>query len=397
MNYETIFAQDGETIEIDPAIREQRRRRRIIIGVVIAAVALVLAYMAFRTMGSGAAAPADKTAAAGQERPRVTVVVPGRQAIDRTVTATGTLSARRDMPISVVGEGGMVTRVLVEPGAWVRQGQVLATIERSVQTQQAASLAAQLNVARADARIAQAELDRSVQLVDRGFISKADVDRRTATRDAADARVKVADAQLREAQARNGRLDIRAPTAGLILTRDVEPGQVVGAGTGTLFRMAMNGQLELRAQLAEGDLQRIPVGARASVTPVGTTQTFEGQVWQVSPIVNADTRQGIARVALNYDKLLRPGGFAAVTITNGSQEAPLLPESAVQSDEKGNFVYIIDKSDKVVRRTVTVGDVNDQGVAINDGLTGTERVVLSAGGFLNPGEIVTPVVQTASR
>src|SRR3546814_12578935 len=83
-------------------------------------------------------------------------------------------------------------RVVGGPGDWVRAGQALATIERSVQTQQTRSLAAQVEVARADARLAEAELDRAQALVGRGFISKADIDRKTATCDAARARVDVA-------------------------------------------------------------------------------------------------------------------------------------------------------------------------------------------------------------
>src|SRR3546814_2935002 len=133
-------------------------------------------------------------------------------------------------------------RVLVDPGNWVRPGQALATMERSGQTQQTRSLAAQVEVARADARLAEAELDRAQALVGRGFISKADIDRKTATRDAARARVDVAIAQVRESVAREGRLDIRAPEAGLVLTRDVEPGQIVGSGSGVLFRVAKGGE-----------------------------------------------------------------------------------------------------------------------------------------------------------
>src|SRR3546814_6148128 len=72
---------------------------------------------------------------------------------------------------------------------------------------------------------------------DLGFISQADIDSKTATRDAAVARVNVAKASLAETQARNGRLDIRAPAAGLVLTRDVETGQNVSAGSGVLFRV----------------------------------------------------------------------------------------------------------------------------------------------------------------
>src|SRR3546814_5026845 len=136
------------------------------------------------------------------------------------------------MPVGVAGGGGRFTRVLVDAGTWVKAGQVLATVDRSVQSETAASLAAQVRVAGADAKLAQADLDRAKQLVSRGFISQADIDSKTATRDAAVARVNVAKASLAETPARNGRLDHRAPAAGLVLTRDVEPGQIVSAGSG---------------------------------------------------------------------------------------------------------------------------------------------------------------------
>jgi RND family efflux transporter MFP subunit len=316
--------------------------------------------------------------------------------VDHTVSANGTIAARVDMPVGVAGEGGMVTAVLVQPGQWVKAGQVLARVDRSVQSQTAQSLAAQIGVAQSDLSIAQAELDRAAQLVDRGFISKADLQRRQATRDAAAARVKVAQAQLREAQARNGRLDIRAPASGLVLTRNVEPGQIVSGGSGTLFRMAKGGEMELRAQLSEQDLVGMHVGSPAIVTPVGSDEHFKGEVWQVSPVIDPQSRQGVARVALKYNPALRPGGFAEAEITSGAASVPQLPEAAVQSDRKGNYVYIVDADNKAQRREVTVGQVSDAGVSITGGLNGTERVVASAGAFLSPGQKVKPVVQKAS-
>jgi hypothetical protein len=69
----------------------------------------------------------------------------------------------------------------------------------------------------------------------------------------------------------------------------------------------------------------------------------------------------------------------------------MLPESAVQSDAKGSFVYVIDAGDKVVRKDVKVGQVADAGVPVIAGLAGNERVVQSAGAFLNPGDKVRPV------
>jgi len=388
MNYETGFARDQGTIDmIDDEGKAAKRRRMLVIGGAVAAVVLILAVVSWAMKP---ATPAGGDAGKGKQAATVSVMVPGRQTVDRIVSATGNLGARREMPIGVAGEGGMVTQVLVEAGTWVAAGQVLATVDRQVQTQQGASLAAQIGVADADLRVAQSELDRAQLLVSRGFISKADIDRKVATRDAARARLGVARAQLAQQRAATSRLDIRAPAAGLVLERKVEPGQVVSPGSGMLFRMAKGGELELLARLGEVDLARMSVGQRASVTPVGSAQSFVGQIWQISPVIDPQTRQGVARVALSYDKALRPGGFASTKIVSGAADVPLLPESAIQSDPKGSFVYIVDSHNKVVRRDVTVGDVTDAGVTVLSGLTGQEAVVVSAGAFLNPGESIIP-------
>ncbi len=395
-----MFGRD-EQLAIAGEGEGRSRRLWWIVGALIAVAVLAGAWFAFASgkADGDKAAAAAKGGADGDNRqlPVVSVAVPGRQAIDRVITGTGSLAARREMPVGVAGEGGEVTRVLVEPGDWVAAGQVLATVDRSVQAQTAQSLAAGVRVAQADLNIAQAELDRAKQLVARGFVSKADIDRKTATRDAAAARVRVAQAQHSETTARNRRLDIRSPAAGLVLTRAVEPGQIVSAGSGTLFRVAQGGQFEMRVQLSEADLQRVSVGARVDVTPVGTSEQFAGQVWQVSPVIDAQTRQGIARVALSYSKALRPGGFASANIHSGGDVAPLLPQSAIQSDSKGNFVYILNAKDEAERRAITTGDVSDTGVAITTGLQGTERVVVTAGAFLNPGQKVKPNLTKLQR
>ncbi|OHC98110.1 MAG: efflux transporter periplasmic adaptor subunit [Sphingomonadales bacterium GWF1_63_6] len=383
MNYETQVLSDSSVVLGDDESRSGRKRLLIMGGVIALILVAIAIWMAMR--GGDAAAPTVTA-----QVPVVTVTSPGQSTVARTVTAMGSLAARVEMPVGVIGEGGMVSRVLVQPGDWVRAGQPLATIERSVQVEQVRSLAAQVEVARADAKLAQAQLDRAKALVGRGFISAADIDQRTATRDAAQARVNVAAAQLAEQRARTGRLDIRAPAKGLILTRAVEPGQIVGSGSGVLFRMAKDGEMELQAQVAEGDLATLRPGNSAVVTPIGGKEQFVGRVWQVSPVVDPTARQGIARVAIPYNPAIRPGGFAAVTITSGSGTAPLLPESAVQSDPKGNYVYVVNGKNMVERRDVTVGQVSDAGVAVTGGITGTEKIVTSAGAFLTPGQKVKP-------
>jgi RND family efflux transporter MFP subunit len=384
------MAEKGDpiTVDFDPDEDdrlEKRRtdRRRIII--IAGLIVLGLAIAAYFAMRGGTTTPAGEENA---QAPTVTVVRPGRTTVEGEITATGSLAARREMPVGVVGEGGRVVSVPVDAGDWVSQGQVLARIDRSVQSQQVQSFSAQVQVAQSDADLAQANLDRALQLVERGFVSQADVDRLTATRDAAVARVRVAQAQLAELRARNARLDILAPAAGYVLERNVEPGQTVNAGSPPLFRIARGGEMELLARLNEDALASISPGTRAQVRPVGTDKLFTGQVWQVSPIISEQDRQGTARIALSYAPGLRPGGFATATIASGTVVAPILPESAVLSDEDGAYVLIINGEDKAERRAVTTGTVTSKGIVIAEGLNGSERVVLRAGGFLTEGETV---------
>jgi RND family efflux transporter MFP subunit len=394
MNYETrLDVTQGSLASDEPDLDQRTRRRRILIAVaVLLLAAIVAAIMLTSDQEEQAFTGADTNNIAA-----VTVIVPQRGTYAGVINATGTLAARREMPVGVVGEGGRVVSVPVEPGQWVRAGQVLAVIDRSVQSQQAASAAAQVQVSQADANLAQANLDRALQLVARGFISQADIDRLTATRDAAVARVRVAQAQAGERQARNAQLNIVAPAAGLLLTRNVEPGQVVGAGSGVLFAIARGGEMELLANIGETELGVIPVGATGTVTPAGSTQSFTCQVWQKSPVINEQTRQGTARCAMSYNQALRPGGFATVELAAGTTVAARLPESAVLNDNEGSYVFVVGPDNKVIRREVVLGPISDEGITITSGLAPNDRVVARAGGFLTAGEQVRPVVENAAR
>ena len=328
--------------------------------------------------------------------PEVTVIIPGNVPVAKTVTATGSIAARRDAAIGVQGEGGRVTNIFVEAGQQVKKGQLLVQIDSSVQTQTSRQLAASLRSAQADASLAESNLKRAQALVGRGFISKADIDQRTATRDGAVARVGVAGAQFAANEAAIARLSVRAPSDGLILSRSVETGQVVSPGV-VLFRLAQDSVLEMRAQVAEQDMAQLRPGMTAAVTPVGSTQTYQGRVWLLDPVIDNSSRQGIARIALPYSPGVRVGAFAKTLITAGEAMRPVLPQSAVQADEKGSFVLIVGPENKVERRSIGVGTVGDQGVAIASGLNGTEKVVASAAAFLRPGEKIAPVIAKSAR
>ena len=394
MNYETTItaevadnvAADVDGRIIDPNAKRSGVSRWLLFGGIglLGLLLAIGAYFALRTSEPVAAGDDESQAQV------VTVIAPGKTTIEGLIEAPGTLAARREMPVGVAGEGGQVVRVLVDAGDWVNAGQVLAVVDQSVQAQQTGALAAQIEVRKSELRLAQANLDRALQLVERGFISKADVDRLTATRDQSAAQVRVAEAQLGERRARNRLLNIVAPATGYVLERNVEPGQTVNGGTPALFRIARGGEMEMLAALSESQLAGLGEGVTASVTPTGSEREFSGQIWQVSPIIDPQTRQGTARIALPFARELRPGGFATARINSGTVTATVLPESAVLADDAGAFVYIVDKDNKAVRRSVKTGKATPQGLTITEGLSGNELVVLRAGGFLNPGVTVTP-------
>jgi HlyD family secretion protein len=383
MNRETSIHSSDTLVVVD----RSRRRRQLLIAAAVGVLLLVIVLAV--VLGRNAANKPAQTTGAGQI-PTVSVVVPGRSSVGREVVASGPLGAKRDQPVGIAGTGGRVTAVLVDAGSWVRAGQALAVVDRSVETEQAAQQAAQVEAAKANAALAQSDYDRAIALQGRGFVSKAEIDAKRATRDAAFAQVKVAQAQLAGTRAQIGRLSVVAPTAGLILARNVEVGQIVSPGAGALFRLAENGQMEMRAQLSQQDLANLHVGMTAQVTPVGSDRSFTGTVWQVAPVIDPQSRLGEVRIAVPYDPAMRPGGFAEARITAGTTTAPMLPQSAVLSDDKGNYVYIVDAKNQVERRDIKIGTVNDTGVTIASGLSGNEPVVLSAGPFLNPGQKVNP-------
>jgi len=390
MNRETSFHSSDTLVVVDGS---RRRRQLLIAGVVAAALIVVLAAVFLR--GGGDKQASQAAAGNAGQVPTVSVMVPGRSSVGRMISASGPLAARRDQPVGIAGSGGRVVRVTVDAGSWVHAGQVLAVVDRSVQAQQAAQLAAQVEAARANAALAQSNYDRALALQSRGFVSRAEIDSKKATRDAAYAQVRVAQAQLGATRAQIGQLNVIAPTGGLVLSRNVEVGQIVGPGSGPLFRLAEGGQMEMRAQLSQQDLAYIHVGMPADVRPVGATAIVRGTVWQVAPMIDPQSRLGDVRIAIPYSASIRPGGFAAAQITAGSTTAPVLPQSAVLSDDQGNYVYIVNSKNEVERRNIKIGTVNDTGVTIDSGLSGNEAVVVSAGPFLSPGQKVKPRRQAA--
>jgi HlyD family secretion protein len=360
------------------------------IGAVIVGVVVLLAVRL--TQALGVKPVTDRNAI-----PTVSVTEVGVSTVPTTVSIIGTIAARYDMPIGVEGDGGRVAAIYVEAGDHVKSGQVLARLNVSVLEPQVANLEAALEQARAEAELADAEYRRAQAVGASGALSAEETQRRKSAGVTAAAKVKVAAAQLAEAQARLARAAVRAPADGIILTRNVEVGQTATAGGEALFRLSQGGEVELRGQVAEQDLPLLKVGQAVSVRLTGTTRVYEGRVRLLGAVIDPQTRLGQARVTLTPDPNLRPGAFARAEVTVSNADRAVLPQTAVLTDDKGTYVLIVNAQHKIERRTVHVSGIVQNGVTIADGIGGTDQVVATAGAFLQEGELVNPVLKEPAR
>jgi RND family efflux transporter MFP subunit len=325
--------------------------------------------------------------------PSVTITEAGLSSQPSTVSIIGTISARFDTPIGVEGDGGRVSAVLVEAGDHVHRGQVLARIDTSVLEPQVANLQAALELARAESELAAAEYRRAQAVGAAGALSAEETEKRRSNSVTAAAKVKVAAAQLAEAEAKLARAQVRAPGEGTLLTRTVEVGQTVAPGA-TLFRLAEGNEVELRGEVAEQDLSLLKVGQDVNVRLTGTSIVYPGRVRLLGAVIDPQTRLGLVRISLTPDPNLRPGAFARADVTVSNAQRIVLPQTAVLTDDKGSYVLVVDSRDKVERRPVKVSGMVASGVTIADGIDKKERVVATAGAFLQVGETVRPVGET---
>ncbi|WP_053463740.1 efflux RND transporter periplasmic adaptor subunit [Caulobacter segnis] len=195
-----------------------------------------------------------------------------------------------------------------------------------------------------------------------------------------------AQAVLADLRLRQSMMVVRAPVSGRVLSRSVRPGEVAAAGQ-VMFRLVRDGLIELDAEAVETRLGGLSPGARASVRlPDG--QTLSGAVRLVSPEVDPQTRLGRVRVRLPLSDALHPGGFAEATINARPRQALTAPQSAVLYDGDGASLLVVGEDERVRKVPVKTGLLSGDRVEIVQGVRGGERVVLSGGALLLPGDKV---------
>ena len=337
-------------------------------------LALVLGALAL----SACHKPPPKQAEADQAR-AVRVVRVESRPIAGAVSASGDLVPRQEAAVLPEVSGYRVARVLADVGQWVKAGQTLVRLDGAL-------LEAQVAQARAQAAQADDQARRVAGLEGQGVLSDEQIAQRRFQAQAANAGLKNLLTQQRK-------LAVTAPVSGLILEKTVRPGDLSAGGATPWFRIARDGEIELSAELGEGDLARIRVGQAATVTlPSGGTA--QGRVRLVSPQIDPQTKLGEVRILLPGRSDIRAGGFGRAVFDAVSGNVPAVPETAIRYDADGASVVTVGANNRVKRVPIQTGERGGGYVQLTKGPPVGSVIVQNAAAFLLDGDVVRPTQGT---
>ncbi len=364
-----------------------------------------------------AAAEATETPEAST-LPAISVVTVGKQMLSDRIIASGLIAAVEEVQVVPLIEGQPIETLLTDVGDRVEAGAVLARLSTStleLQTAEAvagvasaeaaiAQVNAQMVEAEAGAAQAEREMTRATTLKEQGSAPQSILDAANSAKIAADARVlqateglKAAEAQLALAKARLetaklylGRTEVKAPVAGEVVARNAKVGALASAAGQPMFTITRDGALELRVDVAEGDVTRLAPGMKVRIRSVGMTEPTMGTVRLVEPVIDPVTRLGRARISLDEPGALRSGMFAEAEILIVERQGLAVPVTAIgRLDGETTVMRVRDGVVEVA--LVTVGIRDGGSVEITEGLAEGDLVVAKSGAFVRSGDRVNPV------
>jgi HlyD family secretion protein len=334
---------------------------------------LVLAALAV----AGCKKPPEKQTDAQQAR-AVSVTTVQSRAIVGALSASGDLIPHEEAAVLPEVSGYRVARVLADVGQYVKAGQTVVQLDPTL-------LEAQIAASQAQAAQAEDQARRVAGLDDQGVLSQEQIQQRRF-------QAKVAEANLRNLQTQRRKLSVVAPVSGLILEKNVRPGDLSAGGATPWFRIARDGQIELSAELTESDLARIRPGQTATVT-LASGATAQGAVRLISPQVDAQTKLGEVRIRLPVRSDIRAGGFARAVFADAAGTAAAVPESAIRYDADGASVMTVAANNRVKRALVQTGARGGGWVQLVRGPPPGTRVVENAAAFLLDNDLIRPTAR----
>lgn len=364
------------------------KRRSVLI--VLLVVVVLIAFMALRKRPAAPVAMVEKPAQVLEFLPG-DIVVAHVEPLRQVLPLSGALRALNQVAVKAK-VGGEVREVLVRAGEAVSLGQVLIRMDTSEYQAKVEQARGSLVASRGQLDIATKTRDNNLALLDKGFISRNAFDNAASQFDIAKANVDTARGALDVAQKALSDTVIRAPMAGLVSTRTIEPGEKVSVDNKLLDVVDLR-QMELEAPVPTADILKVKLGQEVRVRVEGLPDAVAGKVARINPATQSGSRSIMVYVRIdNPDNLLRAGMFADASLTLDKRDAVLtVPATAIQNEGGKAYVYTIENG-KLARRDVVTGlrgvDSKGNAVEISSGLQDGARIVKANLGNLNAG---TPV------
>lgn len=340
-------------------------------------LAVVLPFALLAACGEEKAVP--KTVS--DEAHPVQVVTVQQENLQRMINAVGTIRYRRETPLGFTTAGKVAT-VRFEEGDFVKRGALLAALDTT-------SVGADVSVATAERNRARAEFDRMRSLFADGWVTKARYE-------AAEAAVTSADARVRQAGFASGTAQLYAPSSGVVLTRNVQPGQVIAAGTPALILGEGDDGFVFRVPIVDRDASKLRVGMAADIAieslggaPISAT------ISEIDGRANEATGAFSVQFRLANRPQLRSGQIGTATIrlpASDSGGTLQIPASALFGIRTGEgLVYIVGAKNRVETRNVAIERVTDEFVIVSGGIKPGDTIVTSGLEKLRTGSKVRPI------
>jgi RND family efflux transporter MFP subunit len=335
--------------------------------------------------------------------PKVTVALPVEQEITPYFAATGNTAAINAVDL-VARVQGFVQAIGYTDGQFVNKGTSLFTIEPEPYRLKVEAAKAAVTSAQATLTQAQAEFQRQADLIQKQVSTQANYDKALAQRDSSQADLQSAQANEQQAEINLSYTNVTAPFDGVVSARQVSIGQLVGANSPTVlativqmdpiwvnFTVSERDVQEVRANLARtGRTTADVIGMPAEIAlQTDTDYPHKGKLDYVAPNIDPSTGTLAARAILpNAGRTLLPGYFVRVRVPRKPEQALLVPDTAIGSDQGGRYVLVVNKDSVVEQRQVDAGQVVGNLRVIDKGLSKDDRVVI--GGIMRaiPGQKV---------
>jgi HlyD family secretion protein len=356
------------------------RKRIIILLVLAAAIGAAVLLLSGKKTG--------KDATAEQARPSLTVTTesPDVRNWPQKLSATGNVQAWQEAAIGAEVSGLRLAELYANVGDVVKKGQLLARFTDEMVSLDLEQQRAAVEEMRARSVQAEAKAESSQKLKDAGMVSTLDNIQNQSAVQIARAQLKAAESRARSQKLRLDYAQVRAPDDGIISSRTATVGSVIQTGN-EMFRYIRRNQLEWRAEVPEGSLQKIKVGQQVILRPT-PGDAVSGKVSRISPVVDAQSRNGTVYVQLTGTRGLKAGMFAQGDFEMGRSSAVTVAQSALVVRDGFSYVFRVGADHRAVQMKVSAGRRLEGRIEILDGLTQDAQVVTAGAGFLSDGDLV---------